>query len=369
MKAHGAEKRKGKVKELADLMLKYPIIGSVNMQNLPAPQLQQIRGKVRGIANLIMAKRRLIKLAIEQIKAKKSGIEKLGPCLKGMPALIFTEKDPFKLCKLLDKNKTSAPAKAGQTAPKDIVVKKGSTGFAPGPIISELSGVGLKVGVEAGKVAVKEDKVLVKAGEQISQKIADVLGKLKVKPMEIGLNLVAVYDKGNIIQKDILSVNEEEYINNITTAASQSINLAVEIAYPIKELIEQLISKAFNEAKTLALEQNILSDIVIEKMIAQAETQAKSLQAEAKVEEVKEEKSEIKEEKPKQETKEEVKEEKQEIPSVKELVEKTKEFAEGKKEPTATELVEEAEKASPKPEKKPEPEKVPSAHELAKKKS
>ncbi len=354
MKTHVSEKKKEEVKELANLILKYPIIGSVNLENLPAPQLQQIRAKIRDIAFLRMAKRSLIKLAIEQAKDKKPGIEKLIDELKGMPALIFTDKDPFKLCKLLDKNKTTAPAKAGQTAPKDIVVQKGSTGFPPGPIISELSSVGLKVGVENGKVAVKEDKLLVKEGEVISEKIADVLGKLKIEPMEIGLNLIAVYDNGSIIPKSVLTINEEEYFNNITTAASESINLAIEIAYPTKELIEQLLVKAFNEAKTLALEQNIISDVVIEKMLAQAESEAKTLQAKAKIELKSEEK------------KEEKTEEKEAIPSAEELVQKTKEFAEGKKPPTATELVKEAEKEVPKEEKK-EPEKVPSAHELAEK--
>jgi large subunit ribosomal protein L10 len=42
------------------------------------------------------------------------------------------------LYKILQKSKSSAPAKAGQTAPNDIYVKAGKTSFAPGPIIGEL---------------------------------------------------------------------------------------------------------------------------------------------------------------------------------------------------------------------------------------
>ncbi|MBI2112759.1 50S ribosomal protein L10, partial [Candidatus Woesearchaeota archaeon] len=36
---------------------------------------------------------------------------------------------------MLEKNKSNAPAKPGQVAPKDITVKAGATSFAPGPII------------------------------------------------------------------------------------------------------------------------------------------------------------------------------------------------------------------------------------------
>ncbi len=380
--AHVSDKKKAVVKQLSEKLLKSPIIASINMKSLPTSQLQQMRGKLRGIADIVMTKRRLMKIAIENIKDKKPGIEKLIPELKGMPALMLTDQNPFRLCKLLDQNKTPAPAKPGQIAPKDIEVKKGSTGMAPGPIISELGSVGLKTGVEDGKVAVKEDKVIVKEGETISKKVADVLTKLKIEPMEIGLNLTAVYEDGNIMSRKDVTIDEQEYMDNFTAAASESINLAVEIAYPIKELVEQLLSKAFNEAKILALEQKIISDVVIENMISQAENSAKSLQSkvpEAKAEEPSKEseipekletpeesqtKEEAKEEKPAEAPKEEKapaeekkqepqaeekkeepkQEEKPEIPSAEELVKKTKEFAEGKKAPTADELLEEPEK-------------------------
>ena len=114
-----------------------------------------------------MTKKRLMKIALDQIKNEKNHIEELEKYFEGMPAFIFTNENPFKLSKLLQKSKTRAPARAGQTAPEDIVITKGPTPFAPGPIISELSGVGLKVGVENGKVAVKEDTVIVKKGDKL----------------------------------------------------------------------------------------------------------------------------------------------------------------------------------------------------------
>ena len=49
-----------------------------------------------------LAKKRLIQIAIDKVK-DKPGIEKLKEHLKGMPAIIFTNENPFKLFKSLEK--------------------------------------------------------------------------------------------------------------------------------------------------------------------------------------------------------------------------------------------------------------------------
>ena len=163
-----SEYKKKVVQDMTKLMRQYSIIGLVNMEDMPAPQLQAMRSELRGKIDMFMTKKRLMRIAIEKLKDEKKGIEELEKYFEGMPALIFTNENPFKLSKTLQKSKTKAPAKAGQTAPNDIIINKGPTPFAPGPIISELSAIGLKVGVESGKVAVKEDTVVVKKGEKRS---------------------------------------------------------------------------------------------------------------------------------------------------------------------------------------------------------
>ncbi len=281
--AHVAEYKKEIVKELARLMTEYPIIGVVNMENLPAPQLQKLRAQLRGKFVLTMTKRRLIKLAIEQAKAKKKGVEQLEAHLGGMPALIFTKENPFKLSKTLQKNKSPAPAKAGQTAPRDIVVNKGPTPFAPGPIIGELALAGIKAGVEAGKVAIKEDMVVAKAGEKIKPKVAEILTRLGVQPMEVGLDLVAVYEDGLIYGRDVLSIDEKEYLSRLSNAARWAFNLAVNSAYPTKATIKLLIGKAFNDAKALGVAQNIFDAEIIEILLGKAEIQMLSLKTTANI--------------------------------------------------------------------------------------
>src|SRR3989344_191688 len=173
--AHVAKYKKDTAEKIVELINSYPIIGAVNMENLPGQQLQTLRAKLRKDAVLLMTKRRIMKIAIEQAKSQKRGIEGLEQHLIGMPALLFTKESPFKLSRMLQKNKSPAPAKAGQTAPRDIMINKGSTSFAPGPIIGELALVGIKSGVEGGKVAIKEDTVVVKSGEKIKPKVSSLI--------------------------------------------------------------------------------------------------------------------------------------------------------------------------------------------------
>lgn len=280
---HVAPEKLDQVKKFVELMIKYPIIGAVDMENLPTRQLQNMRASLRGNVELLVGKRRLMKLAIEKAKDKRKDIDQLIPHLKGMPGLLFTNENPFTLYKKLKKSKSSAPAKGGQTAPKDIIIKAGVTPFAPGPVIGELGAIGLKVGVEGGKVAVKEDKVVVKEGEIIKPAVASILTRLGIEPMEIGLNVVAVYQDGTIFQKSVLDVDEDAYVRNITQAAQWAFNLAVEAAYPTQETTIYLIQKAFKESKALAVSRNILEKEVVGEILAKAHQEMQSVKSVANI--------------------------------------------------------------------------------------
>jgi large subunit ribosomal protein L10 len=277
--AHVAQYKKDTVDEFVQLIKEYPIIAAVNMENLPTPQLQKMRAQLRGKIVLKMTKRRLLKLAFDKAKQFKPGVEKLVENLSGMPALLFTKDNPFRLYKILQQNKSSAPAKAGQVAPKDLVIPAGPTSFMPGPIIGELAALGIKAGVEGGKIAIKEDKVVAKQGEIIKQKVAELLLRFNITPMEVGLDLTAAYENGTIFTKSILHIDEKEYEQNIMNAASWATNLAFEIGYPIKEIIELMLNKAHSDAEALALSQDILTSGTTGHVLAKAHAHMHGLKA------------------------------------------------------------------------------------------
>jgi len=276
--AYVSKKKKDEVEQFKKLLLDYPIVGAVNMENLPAPQLQTMRALLRDTVVLRMTKRRLLTIAIEAVKDKKPGIEKLLDHMKiGMPAVLFTKENPFKLYKTVDKNKSPAPAKAGQIAPKDVEVKAGPTPFMPGPIIGELGAVGIKTGVEGGKVAIKSNTVVVKAGEVIKEDVASILSRLDINPMEIGLDITAIYEDGIIYTRDVLAVDEDKYISDVTKAASWAFNLSVEAGFYTKQNIELLLTKSYSQTKALALESGFLAKGIENEILGKAHNEMLSL--------------------------------------------------------------------------------------------
>ncbi|HLC81645.1 MAG TPA: 50S ribosomal protein L10 [Candidatus Nanoarchaeia archaeon] len=268
-----SEEKKLFVQELVQSIKAHPLIGIVNLHGLPAQQLQKMRALLlKNNIKLVMARKKLLELAIQG--SSKENIEQLTEKIMGMPALLFSNSNPFALYKIIQKNKSPASAKVGQAAPRDLIVKAGATNFAPGPIISEFAAVGIKTKVEAGKLSVISDTVIAKEGAIISAKVAETLKRLDIKPMEIGLSLVAVWENGLVFNAQQLHLDEAEYLGLIMSAAQGAINLAVEAAYTSPEIMELLLQKSFREAEALSLELHLIDDSMAEEIIGTVEQPA-----------------------------------------------------------------------------------------------
>ena len=189
---------------------------------MPSVQLQRLRSSLKGSVLITMSKGSIIKIALEDLKDKIKNIHELETYVSGMPALLLTNENPFKLSFALKKNKSKAPAKGGQIAPNDIMVQAGPTPFPPGPIIGELGQIGIKATIT-------------------------------------GINVLAALENGIVYGKDVLSVDEEDYKKNIVLAFNSALNLAVKIGYTTKGNIKVFITKATRDSKALADSKNLLS--------------------------------------------------------------------------------------------------------------
>lgn len=273
--AHVAKWKKEIVNELINFINKYNVIGIVKINDMPTLQFNRLRSILKDNVVIKVAKKNLIKAAIQE--SKKPNLENLLDYFDGMIGIIFTNENPFKLANILQKNKSPAPAKAGQIAPKDIVVKEGLTSFVPGPIINELSRVGIKAGVDKGKVKIMSDSIVAKEGDVITPELASVLSRLDIEPMEIGLDLRAVYEDGIIYDSKILNIDPSNYINQIKDAYKDAYALSLGIAYPTKENIKDLIKNAFNDAKNLSISREIYADQLTKDFIILAYRRANAL--------------------------------------------------------------------------------------------
>ncbi len=308
-----SEKKKQILKEVNEDLKKYPVIGIIDMFKLPARQLFEIKNKLRQDAVIRMVKKRIIKLALKDCGLK--GIEKLDKYVEGEPAFLFSSTNPFKLSKIIAASKSKAFAKGGDIAPIDIVIKAGPTSLPPGPVIGELQRVKIPASVEGEKISVTKDTIVAKEGDVIDKGLADVLAKLGVEPMEIGLNLTAAWENGCVYDKSLLFTPPEKYLNDLKAASTNAFNLAYNAMYYTKENLPFFLSKAHQEAFALAVQADILTSDTVKPLLAKANAQAEALSGMVKestpvpTPEAPKESAETKEEPKKDEPKEEKKEE------------------------------------------------------------
>jgi len=259
-----------KKKEVEDIKKRsgeFTLIGLVDMYGIPATQVQQIRRNLRGTATIKMTRNTLIKHAFDEIGGDKAGLSRY---ISGHSALIFTNENPFKLFKTLEKTKTKMAAKPGEIAPEDIVVEKGPTSFKPGPIVGELQQAGIPAAIEAGKVKIRETKTVVKKGQPFTAKQAEILAKLDIKPMDVGLLLQVAYFEGSIYEPSVLAIDEGKVLAQLALAGQQAFNLSVNAAIPTRETMVPIIAKAVREARALAIDADIYEKDVIDAIIGKA---------------------------------------------------------------------------------------------------
>ncbi|MBI2142760.1 50S ribosomal protein L10 [Candidatus Woesearchaeota archaeon] len=225
--AKAAVQKKKAVDALVKLFNAYSVVAVVNLESLPSAQLQRLRASLGGDLNIVVCKKSV------------------------MP---------------------------GQTAPYDIVIPAGPTSFAPGPIISELASVGIKAGVEAGKIAVKVPSTIAREGEKIKPKVAEVMAKFNIQPMEIGLNLVAAFENGIMYDRKVLSVDPAAYVNELVSAAREARAVALAVGYPAAETIVLLVTKSAREARQVAREFGIMVPELAEEFVGKAGLEAAAIE-------------------------------------------------------------------------------------------
>lgn len=264
---HLPQWKRNEVEDIKAKSEQFLVVGLVDLYGIPAKQMQQMRRDLRGSVILKMTRNTLIEHACMEMGGD---IEKIKDYLDGQSALIFTNENPFKLFKRLEQTKTKMVAKPGDISPENIVVSKGPTSFKPGPIVGELQQAGIPAAIEGGKVKIRETKTVVRAGETISKKMANILAKLDIRPIDVGLNLQVAYHEGSLFAPSMLAIDTTRYFSDIVTAAQQAFNLAYYAVIPTPETIVPILGRAVAEARNLAVEAHIYEKDVVDLIIGRA---------------------------------------------------------------------------------------------------
>jgi len=270
------EQKTKEVEEITNLLKRYKIIGIASLQKVRAAQLQEFKKNLADKVFMRVLKNTLMKLAIENCK-ERADLKKLEEHMKGPNIFMFTDLNPFKLALILERGKVKTTAKSGDTAAFDVVVPAGNTGQPPGPIISQLNAVGLPTRIESGSVWINKDTLVVKKGEAINERLASMLSKLGIKPVETGLTLTVVLDEGLIVTQNQLKLDLEGTEHDVENAYAESFALSLSISYPTKENMVALLQIAHKEAYALSLGAAIPTKETIEDLIRKAHAEMLSL--------------------------------------------------------------------------------------------
>jgi large subunit ribosomal protein L10 len=272
--AHIPEWKVKDVEELIEKISKSRVVGVVGVREIPASNLQQMRGSLRGNVEIRMVRNTIARRALE---ASAPEIRPLADFIEDQTALIFSNDNAFKLNSLLEKGKQPMPIKAGSRAPKDIVVEAGETTFSPGPMVGKLQAAGIPAAIKGGKVVINQRITLAKEGEIVPAKTADILKTMEIFPRNVGLELRAAFEGGLIFKSKDLSINVDSKIAELCNASAMAMSFAVEIGYTTPVTIGPMLQKAQTKARALVLEAAIPVPSMMEFILAKAAANAKAI--------------------------------------------------------------------------------------------
>ena len=261
---------------LQELVKQYDVIALSKITKVRATQLMMIRKKFRDDIKIFIIKNKVAQRALEKVN-DVAGLAKLSKVLEGQCALMFTNMSPFKLNLLLSQNKVFLPAKGGDIATKDIIITSGNTGITPGPVLSEFKEANVPTKIEQGNIWVTRDTVAAKSGAVISQKLASLLSKLNIKPVEAGIAINCAITEGLFFDEKDLKIDLMEYSNELKASFLSAIAVSLKAAYPTSETSSLLVSEAQTNANILAAESGYLSIDTANFVLVKAQTKARSL--------------------------------------------------------------------------------------------
>ena len=269
------QKKAQMYQQLQELPKKYKVVALVRMEKVRSSQLLPLRKKFKGEVEILSIKDKVAQKAMSSLKIP--GFEKLTEKLVGQCVLMFTNMSPIKLNILLGKNKIMLAARGGDKASIDVLIKAGNTGITPGPILTDFKEAGVATKIDQGTIWITKDSTAAKKGDTISTKLATLLSKLDVKPVEAGIILNAALEEGLFYKQEELAVDVEKYREAFAQAHQEAMALSLEIGYITKENANIMIGRAAQQARSLAIESGFLTDETKKETIQRASGQAKAV--------------------------------------------------------------------------------------------
>ena len=274
-------KRKSQMhQQLQEIPKKYKVLAVIKMRKVRSTQILPLRKALKGDVEFFSIKDKVAKKAFEKLDVP--GIKDIGDKLTGQCMFLFTNMSPFKLNVLLAKNKIMMAARGGDLASMDIVVPAKNTGIAPGPMLTEFKEAGIPTKIDQGTIWIAKDSTPVLKGEAINEKLASILGKLDIKPVEAGISLYSALEEGTAYAEEEMIIDVEKIREQFVQAHQEAVSLSIEAGYITADNVLQIFSKAAQSARSVSIESGFMTDDTKEQILQKAEAQARAVVSKSK---------------------------------------------------------------------------------------
>lgn len=258
---------------LQEIVRQYDVVALSKITKVRATQLMTIRKKFRNDIKILIIKNKVAQRAFERVTDVRS-LENISRELEGQCALMFTNINAFKLNLILNENKVFLSAKGGDIATKDITIPAGNTGITPGPVLSEFKESNVPTKIEQGSIWVSRDTIIAKPGSVISQKLASLMSKLNIKPIEAGISIHAAIAESLFFNEADLKIDLKEYRNELQNSFLSAVRVSIEAEYITTETVKPIVSRAQYSAMALATESEYLSTDTASFVLTAAQSKA-----------------------------------------------------------------------------------------------
>jgi large subunit ribosomal protein LP0 len=249
------ERKKNYVSTFTNLTESYKKVIICEASNVGSTQMQEIRKQIRGKAVLMMGKNTMMKKAIAGHKSVNPKLAHLLPLLKGNIGLVFTNGDLREVRDIVNSNRQAAPAKAGQTSSKIVVIPAQNTGMEPTKT-SFFQALNISTKISKGTVEIVSDSKILDVGQKVTQSEAALLNLLNMKPFAYGLVCKTIYDDGTVYSPDVLDTSAEDMMKVLQEGLTNIGSISMEVNYPTSVSIASQISAGFKNLLAISINPN-----------------------------------------------------------------------------------------------------------------
>jgi large subunit ribosomal protein LP0 len=225
------EKKDDYFTKLMDLFQQHNKLFLVNMDMVSSKQAQTVRFQLRGKGEMLMGKNTMIRKCIRNNLEQYPQLGALLEYIQGNSGFIFVKNDFGEVRQILKDNYVGAAARAGVLAPIDVRIPAGVTSLQPTET-SFFQAINIATKITKGAIEILQDVDLIKKGRKVLPGEAALLQKMGIKPFTYGIEIIAVYEAGDVFEPQVLDITDDQLMGGFAAGVAQAAAFSLGANYP-----------------------------------------------------------------------------------------------------------------------------------------